>query len=52
MSEEYTYKGAGVDIEEAAALVGDIGELRRRTEANRSLMQSGSTASGKAMSWQ
>ena len=40
MSEEYTYKGAGVDIEEAAALVGDIGELRRRTEAKRSLMQS------------
>lgn len=40
MSGEFTYKGAGVDIEEAAALVGDIGELRRRTEAKRSLMQS------------
>ena len=40
MSDEFTYKAAGVDIDEAAALVGDIGELRRRTEANRSLMQS------------
>ncbi|MEC5126519.1 phosphoribosylformylglycinamidine cyclo-ligase [Verrucomicrobiales bacterium BCK34] len=40
MSNEFTYKAAGVDIDEAAALVGDIGELRRRTEANRSLMQS------------
>lgn len=40
MSGEYTYKGAGVDIEEAAELVGDIGELRRKTEAKRSLMQS------------
>lgn len=40
MSGEFTYKGAGVDIEEAAALVGDIGELRQRTEAKRSLMQS------------
>tara|TARA_R110002096_G_scaffold27094_8_gene83204 strand:- start:3959 stop:4951 length:993 start_codon:yes stop_codon:yes gene_type:complete len=40
MSGEFTYKGAGVDIEEAAALVGDIGELRRQTEAKRSLMQS------------
>lgn len=40
MSNEFTYKGAGVDIEEAAALVGDIGELRRSTEAKRSLMQS------------
>jgi phosphoribosylformylglycinamidine cyclo-ligase len=36
---EFTYKGAGVDIEEAAALVGDIGELRQRTEGKRSLMQ-------------
>ncbi|MEM8952537.1 MAG: phosphoribosylformylglycinamidine cyclo-ligase [Verrucomicrobiota bacterium] len=36
---EFTYKGAGVDIEEAASLVGDIGELRGRTEAKRSLMQ-------------
>ncbi len=40
MSGEFTYKGAGVDIEEAASLVGDIGELRRQTEAKRSLMQS------------
>ncbi len=40
MSGEFTYKGAGVDIEEAAALVGDIGELRQSTEAKRSLMQS------------
>ena len=40
MSGEFTYKGAGVDIEEAAALVGDIGELRHQTEAKRSLMQS------------
>ena len=40
MSGEFTYKGAGVDIDEAAALVGDIGELRRKTEAKRSLMQS------------
>lgn len=39
-SEDFTYKGAGVDIEEAAALVGDIGELRRKTEVKRSLMQS------------
>jgi len=39
MSEEFTYKGAGVDIKEAAALVGDIGELRQRTEGKRSLMQ-------------
>jgi phosphoribosylformylglycinamidine cyclo-ligase len=38
MSNEFTYKGAGVDIKEAAALVGDIGELRRRTEGKRSLM--------------
>jgi len=37
---EFTYKEAGVDIAEAAALVGDIGELRRRTEGRRSLMQS------------
>lgn len=40
MSEKYTYAGAGVDTKKAAALVGDIGELRRRTEAKRSLMQS------------
>jgi len=38
MSSEYTYKSAGVDIKEAAALVGDIGELRRSTEGKRSLM--------------
>ncbi len=38
-SEEFTYKSAGVDIKEAAALVGDIGELRQRTEGKRSLMQ-------------
>lgn len=38
MSNEFTYKGAGVDIKKAAALVGDIGELRRRTEGKRSLM--------------
>lgn len=38
MSQEFTYKGAGVDIKEAADLVGDIGELRRRTEGKRSLM--------------
>lgn len=39
MSEEFTYRSAGVDIKEAAALVGDIGELRQRTEGKRSLMQ-------------
>ena len=39
MSQGLTYKQSGVDIKEAAALVGDIGELRRRTEKNRSLMQ-------------
>ena len=39
MSEEFTYKGAGVDIKEAAALVGDINDLRQRTEGKRSLMQ-------------
>ncbi len=38
MSSEFTYKAAGVDIKEAASLVGDIGELRRRTEGKRSLM--------------
>ena len=36
---EFTYKSAGVDIEEAAELVGDIGELRGRTEGKRQLMQ-------------
>lgn len=40
MSEEFTYKGAGVDIKEAAALVGDINDLRQRTEGTRKLMQS------------
>ena len=39
MSDGLTYKQAGVDIHEAAALVGDIGELRRRTEKNRRLHQ-------------
>lgn len=39
MPEDFTYKSAGVDIEEAAALVGDIGELRRRTEKQRQLHQ-------------
>ncbi len=39
MSEEFTYKSSGVDIKEAAALVGDIGDLRQRTEGKRSLMQ-------------
>ena len=39
MSSEFTYKSAGVDIKEAAALVGDIGELRQSTEGKRSLMQ-------------
>lgn len=32
-----TYKQAGVDIHEAAALVGDINELRARTESKRKL---------------
>ena len=40
MSTPLTYKDAGVDIEKAAALVGDIGELRMRTEAKRQLFQS------------
>ncbi len=40
MSEKFTYKAAGVDIKEAASLVGDIGQLRRRTEGTRKLMQS------------
>ena len=39
VSDQISYKEAGVDIKEAAALVGDIGELRRRTEGKRSLMQ-------------
>lgn len=34
-----TYKQAGVDIGEAATLVGDIGKLRARTERNRQLHQ-------------
>lgn len=33
-----TYKEAGVDIKAAAELVGDIGELRRRTEGKRKLL--------------
>ncbi len=36
---QLTYKGAGVDIKEAAALVGDIGKLRMKTEGKRSLFQ-------------
>ena len=40
MSNEFTYKAAGVDIKEAASLVGDINELRQRTERGRKLMQS------------
>ncbi|HUF61420.1 MAG TPA: phosphoribosylformylglycinamidine cyclo-ligase [Verrucomicrobiales bacterium] len=39
MAESFTYKEAGVDIEEAAALVRDIGQLRRRTEKRRQLCQ-------------
>jgi phosphoribosylformylglycinamidine cyclo-ligase len=40
MSEsKFTYKQAGVDIGEAASLVGDIGKLRARTEKNRKLHQ-------------
>jgi len=39
MSGEFTYKGAGVDIKEAAALVGEINSLRQQTEGTRSLMQ-------------
>lgn len=38
--DEFTYKAAGVDIAEAASLVGDIGVLRGRTEGKRRLMQS------------
>ena len=37
MTEQITYKEAGVDIHAAAELVGDIGELRQRTEKNRKL---------------
>ena len=40
MSKSLTYKDAGVDIEKAAALVGDIGAMRLRTEAKRQLFQS------------
>jgi len=36
---KFTYKQAGVDIGEAASLVGDIGKLRARTEKNRQLHQ-------------
>lgn len=39
MSQGLTYKESGVDIKEAAALVGDIGALRQRTEKNRHLHQ-------------
>ncbi len=34
-----SYKDAGVDTEKAAAMVGDIGELRDRTETKHKLMQ-------------
>ena len=37
MSDQITYKEAGVDIHAAAELVGDIGDLRARTEKNRKL---------------
>ena len=37
MAEQISYKEAGVDIHAAAELVGDIGELRARTEKNRKL---------------
>ena len=37
MAEQITYKEAGVDIHAAAELVGDIGELRQKTEKNRKL---------------
>ncbi len=37
MSDQITYKEAGVDIHAAAELVGDIGELRARTEKKRKL---------------
>ena len=37
MPDQLTYKEAGVDIHAAAELVGDIGELRARTEKNRKL---------------
>ena len=40
MSKSLTYKDAGVDIEKAAALVGDIGDMRMRTESKRQLFQS------------
>ncbi|WP_256199785.1 hypothetical protein [Verrucomicrobium spinosum] len=33
----HTYKQAGVDIREAAALVGDIGQLVKRTQKRRQL---------------
>ena len=37
MAEKISYKEAGVDIQAAAQLVGDIGELRSRTEKKRKL---------------
>ena len=40
MSDKLTYKEAGVDIKEAAAIVGDIGSLVKRTQKKRQLMQS------------
>ena len=41
MADQITYKEAGVDIHAAAELVGDIGELRGRTEKNRKLFGEG-----------
>ena len=40
MADQITYKDAGVDIHAAAELVGDIGELRSRTEKSRKLFGS------------
>ncbi|MBD27818.1 MAG: phosphoribosylformylglycinamidine cyclo-ligase [Verrucomicrobiaceae bacterium] len=40
MADQITYKEAGVDIHAAAELVGDIGELRSRTEKSRKLFGS------------
>lgn len=39
MADKMTYKQAGVDIHEAAELVGDINDLRARTESSRKLLQ-------------
>ncbi len=37
MAKKLTYKGAGVDTKEAATLVGDIGELVKKTQGKRKL---------------